>query len=176
MITNEKLNNFIEVLQEVISSVAIYKAMESIHDDDKRPLIFNNIMNYSAMIATIRIANFMGSFGENNHWKNVFDSSHYGSITKEIFLRVFKTQNDYKAYHQNLTSFRNNYVTHFDFSSDLGVVIYFSDAIEIVFHFFDYIKNIDARSKEIILNKRISYNLGQAFYETCCKQTLQLFE
>ena len=175
MTTNEKLNNFIEVLQEVISSVAIYKAMESIRDDSTRPLILNNIIDYSAMIATIRISNFMGSDKEANHWKNVFDSPSHDVIRKDIFLKVFKTQNEYETYHENLIEFRNNYVTHYDLSSDSGVVTYFSVAIEVAFQFFEFINNKYSKDKGIIEYKRINHHQGQHFYDMCFKETLQLF-
>ncbi len=174
--TDEKLNNFIEVLQEVISSVAIFKAMESIYDNINRPLIFNNIMNYSAMIATIRISNFMGSEKEENHWKNIFDISRHDEIRKDIFLKVFKTQSEYRKYHENLIKFRNNYVTHYNLSGELGVVTHFSDAIEVVFLFLDFIKNIYIKDKGFIVYKRISHQLGKRFYDKCFKQTLKLIQ
>ena len=68
----KKIATFHTVIQEAIKAIAIFKSMTDMLVNHEEDDVYKSLVNYSALIATIRLANIIGTDEEENHWKHFF--------------------------------------------------------------------------------------------------------
>lgn len=111
----EREENFLEVINSAIESIAVYKAMYSLVDKYRNNNGFITLLNSSAMFAIIRLSNIYGTNKEENHWKKIFTDDE-DLFRQKVIHKVFK--DNYNEYQNNLTNIRNNYIIHYNIGEE----------------------------------------------------------
>jgi hypothetical protein len=167
---DKRLIEFVTTIKETIKTIAIYKGMINMWQYHKGNDIYENLVNYSVQIATIKLSNIIGTNKENSHWKNMITSTNreqlmtkIHSIFKDSWIYNDKQSNWYK-YWSNLIEFRNRFVTHFSLNNE-SYVPDFSNSLEVLYNIIDTL----SLEHNIIDH---NYEYAKSFYEECYRMTI----
>ena len=131
-------NKLFDIISYCVEGIAVYKGMiknVKQHSDNNA---YVTMMNNSALISVIRISNLFGSYGEENHWKNIIDKNLHDAFKEKVILSVFSDEVSFVKFHDNLKNFRNNYAVHL--SDDVNSYLpFFDEILELLQKTYDFL-------------------------------------
>ena len=173
------------IIEDALTSIAVYKGMKKIYDVKnsgglldmdaynwgKSVFIIN--LNNSAQNAIIRVSNLLGQDGEDFHWKKIF--SEFSSFKNNCILCEFRSENDWKTYHTELISFRNDLVVHRKFDR-VTIMPFFDVSLKMLINIYQFIAShfsTEISEENYIINSFVDLKL---VYESIYSATIDFYQ